>query len=288
MKNKIIVTKASGLTEPFSIDKLRKSLLRSEATPDEIHSVIEALRPKLYQGISTQKIYSEAFRLLRQLSKSHAAQYYLKKGIMDLGPSGFPFEQLVGELFKRQGYAVEIGKILQGKCVTHEIDVIAEKESETVFVECKYRNRPGMAVDVKTPLYIHSRFEDVLVLRQNKKGSFIGCIATNAKFTGDAIDYALCKQMRLLSWDYPKDNSLRDLINDAGLYPLTCLPSLTVAEKHWLLKHNYVLAKEVYQNEKLLLQAGVKHSRLQSVKEDGKKLCLKKSGDFSIQPIPNS
>ncbi len=275
MKNKIIVTKASGLTEPFSIDKLKKSLSRSQATPGEIHSIIEAVRPKLYQGISTQKIYNEAFRLLRQLSKSHAARYYLKRGIMDLGPSGFPFERLVGELFTHQGYTVEIGKILQGKCVTHEIDVIAEKENTTVYVECKYRNRPGMAVDVKTPLYIQSRFEDVLELRKNKKGIFVGWIATNAKFTRDAIDYALCKKMRLLSWDYPKDNSLRELINEAGLYPLTCLTSLTVAEKQWLLQHDYVLAKDVYQNEKVLLEAGVKHSRLSVIKEDGKKLCLK-------------
>ena len=75
------------------------------------------------------------------------------------------FQTIVGfiaELFKQQGYKVEVGKILQGNCVSHEIDVIAVKENQLNLMECKYRNQPGVAVDVKTPLYIKARFEDVL------------------------------------------------------------------------------------------------------------------------------
>jgi len=154
MRNKIVVTKASGATEPFSIKKLRNSLERAKATSEEINSIIDELLPKLYQGISTKKIYSDAFRLLRNQSKPHAARYYLKRGIMELGPSGFPFEKFIGELFKHQGYMVQVGAIVQGKCVKHEIDVIAEKENQIILMECKFRNQPGISVDVKIPLYI--------------------------------------------------------------------------------------------------------------------------------------
>ncbi|MEJ7738682.1 MAG: hypothetical protein WKF97_14735 [Chitinophagaceae bacterium] len=135
----IAATKASGDIEPFLIQKLRNSLARAKATTDEINSIVETLLPKLYQGVSTQKIYSEAFRLLRPHSKDHAASYYLKRGTMELDPSGFRFERFIGELFKHRGYTVQVGKILQGKCVTREIDLIAEKENQLNLMECKYR-----------------------------------------------------------------------------------------------------------------------------------------------------
>ncbi len=273
-KTNIIVTKASGQNEPFSILKLRNSLSGAKATKDEIDSIVEILLPKLYRGISTQKIYSEAFRLLRHHSKNHAARYYLKRGIMELGPSGFPFEKFIAELFKQQGYKVEVGKILQGNCVSHEIDLVAVKETQLNLMECKYRNQPGVAVDVKTPLYIKARFDDVLenkFLPYNEK-EFKGWVITNAKFTSDAVKYGNCKAMQLLSWDYPVNNSLKDWVDRSGLYPLTCLTSLTRHEKVWLLAKGYILVKEIYNNRQLLLKAGVKEIRIKAVTDEGTKL----------------
>jgi hypothetical protein len=273
-KNTVSVTKASGQIEPFSIKKLRHSLSRAKATPEELNLIVETLLPKLYQGISTQKIYSEAFRLLTNHSKTHAARYHLKRGIMELGPSGFPFETFIGELFKHQGFSVQVGKILQGKCVSHEIDVIAEKDNQLNLMECKYRNQPGIAVDVKTPLYINSRFEDVLAnvsLKYSEK-IFTGWVVTNSRFTTDAIAYGNCKGMQLLSWDYPFNNSLKDWVDRSGLYPLTCLTSLARTEKEWLLAKGYVLVKDIYDNEQLLLQAGVKKTRIKAVMDEAVRL----------------
>ncbi len=274
MAKEILVQKASGITEPFSIEKLRYSLSKSKASQEEVNSIIDALLPRLYQGISTNKIYSEAFRLLRSRSKSHAARYYLKKGIMELGPSGYPFEKFIGEIFKHQGYTVEVGIILEGKCVSHEVDVVGKKENELILVECKYHNQAGISVDVKTPLYIHSRFEDILANGAlKKKGAvFTGWIATNSKFTSDAIDYGNCKNLKLLSWNYPTHKSLRDIIDKLRLYPLTCLTSLTRQEKQWLLAKNYVLVKDVYNDSKLLKSAGVSEPRLKAVLEEGEKI----------------
>ena len=47
----------------------------------------------------------------------------LKQAIMELGPSGFPFEQFVAELLKCRGYQIKVGVIVEGHCVNHEIDV---------------------------------------------------------------------------------------------------------------------------------------------------------------------
>ena len=270
---KLFVTKASGLTESFSIRKLRKSLARAKATPDEINGIVDTILPRLYQGISTQKIYSEAFRLLRGQSKSNAARYYLKKGIMDLGPSGFPFEKFVGELFRHQGYAVQVGRIVEGKCVQHEIDIIAEKEKELFLMECKYRNQPGIAVDVKTPLYIHARFQDVLAKGLFDTDRFTGWIVTNSRFTNDALAFGNCKGLRMLGWSYPQQNALKEMIDNSGLYPLTCLTSLTSQEKKTLLAGEYVLIKDIYKNTRLLKKTGLSEKRINTVYEEGHKLC---------------
>lgn len=275
MKNKFSVTKSSGLTEPFSIKKLRSSLAHAKASPGEIDTIVKTLLPKLYQGISTKKINAEAFRLLRHHSKIYAARYHLKQGIMELGPTGFPFERLMGKILQSKGYEVNVGEIVSGKCVNHEIDVMAKKENNLILMECKYHNQSGIAVDVKTPLYIHSRFEDVLAngLLKNKSTKFEGWIATNSKFTNDAIDYATCKGMHLISWNYPNSHSLRNTIDQTGLYPLTCLTSLTRQEKQWLLAKNYILASDIFKDTELLKQAGVSNARLKSVYEEGYKLC---------------
>jgi len=79
MKKNISVTKASGISEPFSVTKLRRSLTRSGASLPEINAIIEKLLPELYNGISTKKIYSSAFRLLKKNSKHCAARFHIKQ-----------------------------------------------------------------------------------------------------------------------------------------------------------------------------------------------------------------
>ncbi|MDR3681390.1 MAG: ATP cone domain-containing protein [Flavipsychrobacter sp.] len=159
--NDIIITKASGNIENFSEDKLRSSLQRAGADEKQIDDIINEISDKIYQGISTKKIYNWAFRSLKNKSRHVASRYHLKRGIMELGPTGFPFERYVGTLLKAQGYSIKIGEIVKGQCVDHEVDVIAEKGNDHFMIECKYHNRQGMICDVKIPLYIQSRFKDI-------------------------------------------------------------------------------------------------------------------------------
>lgn len=46
-----------------------------------------------------------------------------------------------------------------------------------------------------------------------------------------AIKYGSCAGLNLLSWDFPKGNSLREQIDASGLYPLTYLTTLSLNEK---------------------------------------------------------
>jgi ATP cone domain len=155
------VKKASGMLVPFSASKLRQSLQRSGASPEITENVISEIQSQLYEGMSTKQIYQHAFKLLKKFSKPQAAKYKLKNAIMELGPTGFPFEKYFAEILRYQGYSVKVGEIVKGHCVNHEIDVIAEKGNMKFMIECKFHNATGINCDVKVPLYIHSRFKDV-------------------------------------------------------------------------------------------------------------------------------
>ena len=132
----IYVVKASGDRVIFEQDKLIRSLDKAGAGQDIITDVLSGLESQLYDGITTRKIYRQAYKLLNKLSKRGAGRYKLKEAIFELGPSGYPFEIFVGELLKNQGYRVEVGIIVQGKCVKHEVDVVAENEHNHFIVEC--------------------------------------------------------------------------------------------------------------------------------------------------------
>ena len=273
------VTKVSGEKAPFVPGKLLASLKRAGANDGLAQDILKEVEALLYEGISTKLIYKEAFARLRKSSKPMAAKYKLKKAIMELGPTGYPFEKFVGEILRHQGFKVEVGVIVQGHCVRHELDVVAEKASEHYMVECKFHSDQARHCDVKVPLYIHSRFRDVE--KQWKKHEahstkfHKGWIFTNTRFTDDAIKYGSCAGLMLVGWDYPRKGSLKDLIDRSGLHPVTSLTTLTRQEKQVILTDNHVLCRDICDNPKLLTQAGVPQSRQKGVLDEARGLCRK-------------
>lgn len=280
----ITVRKSTGEDELFSFQKLRNSLIKSKASFEEADTIVKSLQNKIYQGISTKKIYQLAFNLLKKKAPHLASRYHLKQGLMELGPSGFPFERYISELFKNDGYITEVGSILNGKCVKHEIDIICKKKDLLMLMECKYKNMPGVSVDVKVPLYINSRFQDLLdnFVLCKPFTKYKGWIVTNSRFTDDALAFGNCKEMELLSWDYPFNKSLKDKIDTSGLYPVTCLTSLTSEEKSWILEKNIVLVKDILNNEKILSKVGISKSRIKNILEEGNKLCMNELTKFTF------
>jgi Holliday junction resolvase len=263
--DKITIKKASGQSAVFDPQKLKHSLLRSGASTEQIQTILGKIEDRLYPGITTKKIYQAAFKLLRRESRPVAARYKLKSAIMELGPSGFPFEKYVAAILQQQGYQTQTGVLVQGKCVQHEVDVIAQKGEHHLMIECKYHNQPGAVCNVKIPLYIQSRFKDV-------EASWV-------KLPGHEMRLHRGWVVHLLGWNYPQKNSLNEQIERLGLYPITCLTTLSTKEKQILLKSKIVLCREVCDGPALLKQAGVSELRIQKVLEEAQQLCQKKFGD---------
>ncbi|WP_291855716.1 restriction endonuclease [Marinilabilia sp.] len=244
-----LILKESGESEPFSPSKLEASLQRAGAESSTIKDITREIETWLSDGTTTKKIYGKAFTLLRKKRRSMAARYSLKKAIMDLGPSGFPFEHFVGHIFRYKGYDVKVGQTVNGKCVTHEVDVIASDNGNQHLVECKYHNSQGKFSSVQVPLYIRSRVNDIIETRQAlpeyKDLRFHGWVVTNTRFTTDATNYGICSGLNLMSWDYPENDSLKALIEKFHAYPVTALTQLTKAEKQHFLKKGIVLCSEL-------------------------------------------
>ena len=248
---KTLVKKSSGDLVPFDASKLEVSLFRSGASPELIKKISLAVSQILEEGLSTKAIYKKAYQLLRASSYKLAGRYKLNKALLELGPSGYPFEEFVSHLFAFQGFDCTTGVTMNGKCITHEVDVWARREEEQYLTECKHHATQGYKSDVKVVLYIHSRFNDIVSQLRKKytNGTRYQCwIVTNTRFTTDAIDYANCYGLRLMSWDYPSKGSLKERVDLSGLYPITCLCTLTKSEKEKLLKQKIVLCQELIDN----------------------------------------
>lgn len=256
-KTMIQVRKASGNLEPFSEEKIFRSLEKAGVDKVLSDKVLAHVKKELYDGISTQQIYSHIFELLRKESSPILGRYDLKRAIMELGPTGYPFEKFVGALLKHNGYQIETGVNVLGRCVTHEIDVVAQKDNQHFMVECKFHNQSGARSDVKVALYVKARFDDVEAVWKEKSGHQTkfhqAWLVTNTKLTSDAIQYGECVGMKIIGWGYPSKGSLQDLIEDSGLYPITCLSFLSRHQKEVLLGQGIVLCRDILTLDKASL-----------------------------------
>ncbi|GGH01230.1 hypothetical protein GCM10011416_19910 [Polaribacter pacificus] len=279
--NRIEITKSSGRKVRFSLQKLRRSLRSSGANKLLVNQILDKVRDQLYQGISTKEIYNLAFDLLKKERSYYASKFKLKKALYELGPTGFPFERYVSAILSHSGYFTEVGKILQGNCVRHEIDVLAYQNNETTVIECKFHTSQGLNCDVKVPLYIHSRYNDVKAnwnadpnkITQIKEG----WVVTNTRFTEDALQYGSCVGLYLLSWDYPKGNALKDRIDQLHLYPITVSTLLSSKEKQNLLDKEIVLCRELLDKPFLLQEIGVSELRAKKIIHEISELCTHKT-----------
>ena len=275
---KIKVTKASGKVEDLNSNKLRDSLIRSGADREQADAIIETIIDDSPPYTNTKKIYGLARKYLRQINHASGLRYSLKKALFRLGPSGYPFEKYIGEILKNYDYGVEIGSLVNGKCVKHEIDVLAVNDNEVLAVECKYRNNGGSTIDVKTAMYVHSRFRDLeSVIKTVYPGkSFRGMLITNTRFTTDAIQYAECTGMDLKSWRYPETGGLQEMVEEKKLYPVTVLSGVRSRLIKTLFDNDIILLKDlaVMKTETMMKLLSLNAKKSQSFKRQADELCL--------------
>lgn len=272
----ILIRKASGDKEAFSTEKLERSLLNAGARHETVLKIVADIENWIYPGVTTKQIYARAFAILHQDKTSSSLRYHLKQAIYELGPTGYPFEILIGELFKNLGYRCEVGVVVDGKCVTHEMDVIATEDHTQHLVECKYHKDQGKQVSVQVPLYVRSRVNDIIDKRMTmpeyQDYSFKGWVVTNTRFSDDSAQYGVCSGLNLLAWNYPEGDGLKEKIEKFKIYPVTVLKKLTTKEKQQLLENGFVTCIQVIENPDALAVLNLSKPKFNAVMDELKRI----------------
>jgi len=256
MNSNPIIVKADGTTEVFDPARLGVSLARAGAGEHTAERIAGAVSATMLPGASSKDIYSRAFAMLRKEARPVAARYALRRALLELGPTGHPFEDFVSHLFEKEGWQVETRKMIQGKGVQHEVDFYASHPKQNVFLaaELKYHNDPGYKTDLKVALYVKSRFDDILSCDPALRACAIdrGLLVTNTKFTSEAIAYAQCSGVELLGWGYPIDDTLYMHMVRTKVFPITTLTTFSQSEKRLLIENGVIAVDEIIENRRRL------------------------------------
>ena len=275
--NKIFVKKASGEIEPFNPEKVINSLKRVGANKSEIKEVLKVLYKNLYPKITTKEIYAIVFNTLRGLNKKGgtvANKYSLKKAIAQLGPTGYPFEKFFAGLLTELKFKTQTNVIIPGKCVNHEIDILAKKNNKTIFIEAKFHKKQGYKTDIKTALYVYARYLDLKEI--NGKNTEMWLI-TNTKVTEEVKKFSRCRKFKVVSWDYPSGFSLREIIDKSHLHPITALASLDSFTKENLLNNGVVFCKDIKRSQNMFRNQRLYNKAL----EEAQSLCGKSEKELN-------
>lgn len=267
----LFVIKKSGDREEYDEKKVIRSMDRVGVPENLQPEVLEHIKGQFKNGeLPADILFEQILQYLEPRDRKSSLRFNLRQAIFELGPSGFPFEQYLAQIFREQGYTVETGQLMQGDCVKHEIDLLLEKDGQREIAEAKFHNHHVVKSDIQTALYTYARFLDV----KEKNHIDNVWLITNTKLTIDAIAYCQCKGIPAIAWNYPERDNLQDLVESPKMYPVTILTSLSEQEKRRLIEKNVVLCRDLLtKSDSELSDPLIRNESLQRAKEDAQLIC---------------
>ena len=249
------VVKHNGEREEFSDEKVMRSMLRTGIPKQEAQLVLERVKTKIHDGITTAKLY----HIVRDEMKDGAracfsCRYSLREAILKLGPAGFKFEKYVASILNAMGYKAYLPEQeLVGSCVMHEVDIIAEKDGKRHFIEVKFRNEYSDYVDLKNVMAAWARFLDLCDAEASGKSREHfddPWLVTNAQFSDRGEQFGTCKGMHLLGWKTPRNGkTFMQIVDDKKMYPVTVMHNLSNHELAMLSRANWMLCSELAEQD---------------------------------------
>jgi len=270
----VFVTKADGTRQLFDREKVVKTCLRMGASRRIADEVAGKVEKRLYDGIPTSKILQMTFRLLRKYKPAILYLLDLRKGLslMDSKPE---FENFVQILLAHNGFEVTPNRLVTGKCVEHEVDAIARKDGVTYFVESKHHMNYHTPTGLDESRIARAILEDVTEGFELGKSNLKidrAMIVTNTRYSEHARRYGKCRNILQIGWSSPTNFSLRNMIEEKNLYPLSCLRGLKSETKTKLVNSGIVLMKQLFEEKPSTLarKTGVQKETLKQIIEKAK------------------
>lgn len=282
------IINAEGEKEDFQKEKFCSSLERAGVSPEVVKNTFACIEEKMWPGINTGDIFKTTLKLLKEVNPGFAASYNLKRGIMALGPAGFFFEKYIAALLREYGYSIALNQTKMGRCVSHEIDIVAQTNNTHYMIEAKYRNDQKTKTDVTVVMYAYARLLDITVAEEKKeeeRRNHAMWVFTNAKFTSSAIQYAKCMGVKLTGWSYPHEESLEKMIKSKMLFPVTTLPSVNHFTRDQFMEHGVLFAHNilVYSPEDMVSQLRISLVRARQILKEAR-LLYELKGSLKAEP----
>ncbi|MEM5853758.1 MAG: restriction endonuclease [Candidatus Aenigmatarchaeota archaeon] len=272
----VYVTKFDGRKQPFDKKKIINTCLRFGASLKQAQAVAEKIEKEAYDGIPTTKILKLVFNYLKEFKPGIKHRIDLREAISRLRPKP-DFEIFIASLLKEYGYSVKMNQIVEGKCIAHEIDAIAIKDEETIFVEVKHHLQPHTYTGVDVVLETQARFEDLkegFELGKHEYDFSKALVICNTKFSDHALQYAECKGISYIGWKAPPEAGLEKLVEEKKFYPITLLKSLDFETGQKLCDVGIITIKQLLEQDvdELHKKTGIPRKKLKVLMRNAKEI----------------
>ncbi len=127
--SKIWVTNADGTRNLFNRQRIVKTCLRMRVSEEIAKVVADKVEKNIYNGIQTRKILQMIFEYLQKERSTFKNRIDLRRAISLLRPVP-DWEHYIQMLLSELGYSITSNQIIRGRCVEHEIDAVAQKETK--------------------------------------------------------------------------------------------------------------------------------------------------------------
>jgi len=262
------VRKWDGRLEDFDREKVARTLRRMGVEGKQLWEAVDVVEAQAYQGIPTKKvlrlIYAEAEK------RTPVKRRDLRAALVAIG-SKPGFEVFVQRLLQGMGYRVWGNQVIQGYCVTHEIDGVAEKDGRLYYVESKHHSKPHIYTPFIDSLAVKAKMDDINRGYQEGRNQydFSGAILIcNTRLTQHAREYAKCVGIQHLGWNSPKGKGLEHQVEATGVYPFTMVEGLSRREVSRLLEMGVVTLRNLAEHD----LPGIEPDRAGELREAAQKI----------------
>ena len=272
------IIKSNGERQAFSRRKVYRSVRRSGAPSALAREIADRVEKEVRPGWTTLQISQRVRKLLQKRRPSSSIKFNLFWAMTQLGPTGFPFERYIARVFEAQGFKTFTDEWLQGKCIRHQVDFLAENDQNFYLGECKYHNLRGRKTSVNVVLHYFARFGDLIqgprsANARRKKEKVQTVLVTNTQFTSEAIRYGRCVGQELLGWNYPPRQGLERIIDKHKIYPITILPSFKGRRTIGIFaQEGLILAEDILTQKERLEKLALSSHFLSALKREAQQL----------------
>lgn len=242
----MFVVKADGTKQEFSSGKIINTCVRSGLSRIEAEKIAKKIKSLFHEGMTTHEIFSLIQHEIESRTEKKSYYIRLRYAIANLDPVSF--ELYVQEILDANGYKTSWNRLIKGKYVEHQVDVMAEKDDLRFLVECKHHFNSHRFTGLGTCLQVQARMEDINAVRHTFNASWI---FTNNKFSEHAKKYSKGIGIRLTGWRYERKFSIESMAHKSAVLPVTVL-DITEQEAKKLLDSKIITIQDVIEKGKAI------------------------------------